>query len=79
MPEYEFDRLRLIANLETVLASHSVSHSQLADILKTSLQNVEKFLDPEGTEIIDTAQMIDFADYFSVTMDSLVVGCLVAK
>ena len=67
-----FDRDILIQNIEMHRKKENITKTQLASILGMSQPNVSKALNPNEKKCFTLEQVINIADYFNVTIDSLV-------
>lgn len=67
-----FDRDILIRNIEMHCKKENITKTQLASILGMSQPNVSKALNPNEKKCFTLEQVIKIADYFNVTIDSLV-------
>lgn len=67
-----FNRDILIQNIEIQLKKNNINKTKLADILGMSQPNVSKALNPNEKKCFTLEQVIAIADYFKVTIDSLV-------
>lgn len=67
-----FNRDILIQNIDIQLKKAGMNKTQLADALGMSQPNVSKALNPKEKKCFTLEQVINIADYFNVTIDSLV-------
>ena len=68
----KFNRDILNQNIEIQLKKKNINKSKLAEILGMSQPNVSKALNPNEKKCFTLEQVINIADYFNVTIDSLV-------
>ena len=68
----KFNRDILNQNIEIQLKKKNINKSKLAEILGMSQPNVSKALNPNKKKCFTLEQVINIADYFNVTIDSLV-------
>ena len=68
----KFDRNILIQNIDLLIKKAGINKSKLASDLGMSQPNVSKALNPKEKKCFTLEQVIDIADYFDVTIDSLV-------
>lgn len=68
----KFNRDILNQNIEIQLKKKNITKSKLAEILGMSQPNVSKALNPNEKKCFTLEQVINIADYFKVTIDSLV-------
>lgn len=68
----KFNRDILNQNIEIQLKKKNINKSKLAEILGMSQPNVSKALNPNEKKCFTLEQVINIADYFNVTIDSLI-------
>lgn len=68
----KFNRDILNQNIEIQLKKKNINKSKLAEVLGMSQPNVSKALNPNEKKCFTLEQVINIADYFNVTIDSLV-------
>lgn len=68
----KFNRDILNQNIEIQLRKKNINKSKLAEILGMSQPNVSKALNPNEKKCFTLEQVINIADYFNVTIDSLI-------
>lgn len=68
----QFDRNILIRNISALLENRKVTQKELGEILGMSQPNISKDLNPNDKKCFTLEQVVNIADYFGVSVDSLV-------